>query len=107
MDDDIARQIQRSVRAWRAETGLTYAEAAQTLGVSVGLLHGFLNGDTPQLGSLLWRALYRERAELRWLLEEFQRRSALAASTRPDAPATMATGPPRRPRTASSSRSAG
>lgn len=74
---DTVTQIRDAVRVWRESAGLSYAEAAEQIGVSVGLLHGFLSVGDPKLGRALWRALYRNRAELRWLLEEYQRQSAL------------------------------
>lgn len=74
---DTVTQIRDTVRVWREGAGLSYAEAAEQIGVSVGLLHGFLAADEPRLGRALWRSLYRNLPELRWLLEEYQRQSAL------------------------------
>ena len=89
MPDDISRQVQATVRVWRESAGLNYADAAAQIGVSVGLLHAFLSAPDPKLGRQIWRALYRNLPELRWLLEEYQRQAALR-------PEVTSTGPLRR-----------
>jgi transcriptional regulator with XRE-family HTH domain len=94
--DQMADPVRDALRRRRAERGVTVSDLARESRLPVSSLHDFLNGRRP-LGSVTYRALYRAYPDLRWLLEEYQRRSALETRDAQPAGEPAATGPPRSP----------
>jgi len=91
---DLAEPIRAALRQKRGN-GSEMSQAIET-GVSVSAFHDFMAGG--RLGLTMWRRLYRQHPELRWLLEDYNRRLALggeATSAHEPEPAEVATGPPR------------
>lgn len=76
--NEIVESIRKALSTYRAESGLTEMALAPLVGMSVSGFNDFMSGRRG-LGPATWRALYRTRPELRWLLEEYQRSAALSS----------------------------
>ena len=62
----------------RASGGRSIREIARELGVGKNIVERFLRGERTLEPDPLYVAIYRKYPQLRWLLEEFQRKAALA-----------------------------
>lgn len=76
--DNTLAEIRRALIQQMLDEGLSLTEFARRSDLSTGGMHDFLNGRRG-LGLATWQSLYRTHPELRWLLEQHQRQSALSA----------------------------